>query len=83
MEYSGGGRSGSVPLGAGASSAVIFTGVTTFDFNLFVAITLDGIRRDTSCRLGNTGYQSKKVTVTVGTDDNGVPNLRCVGWGTT
>lgn len=80
MEYNGGGRTGSVPLSPGASSAVVFTGVTTFDFNLFVAMTLDGIRRDTSCRLGNTGYQSKKVAVTVGTDEAGAPNLRCVGW---
>lgn len=83
LEYSGGGRSGTVPLGPGTSSAVMFTSVTTFDFNLLVAMTLDGIRRDTSCRLGNTGYQSKKVAVTVGTDEHGVPNLRCVGWGTT
>lgn len=80
MEYNGGGRTGTMPLGPGASSAVVFSGVTTFDFNLFVAMTLDGIRRDTSCRLGNTGYQSRKVGVTVGTDEAGAPNLRCVGW---
>ena len=62
---------------------MVFTGVTTFDFNLFASITLDGIRRDTSCRLGNAGYESKKVSITVGTDEQGRPNLQCVGWGTT